>query len=180
MSKPSAVLSPTGSPFAVAASVGLPIAWQLLGVSVVLILAMCLATTRYILDTGLQPSSGTVLREELIFDEPQAVASDHSPNGQLRRQTLEPIEILLGIMRFATAIGEGAASDWLALMLVDNRAAPAAVGALTYAGFNITGLRARLPSIDTAEHSCDRALLAIAVLVLLIAVFAAGASGAQR
>ena len=39
---------------------------------------------------------------------------------------------------FGTAVGEGAANDWLALMLVDNRAAPAAFGALTYAGFNLT------------------------------------------
>jgi MFS family permease len=67
------------------------------------------------------------------------LALDHSPAGQLRRSTaLDPVEILLGIITFATALGEGAANDWLALMLVDNRGAPPAVGALTFAGFNVT------------------------------------------
>ena len=47
-------------------------------------------------------------------------------------------EILLGLITLGTAVGEGAANDWLALALVDNRGAAAAVGALTYAGFNVT------------------------------------------
>jgi MFS family permease len=123
---------------AFAASVSLAIAWQFLGISAVLLLAMWLATTRYISDSEPHPSAGSVLGEEVIFDESQAVASDRSPSGQGRRQTLDSVEILLGIMTFATALGEGAANDWLALMLVDNRGAPAAVGALTYAGFNVT------------------------------------------
>jgi len=56
----------------------------------------------------------------------------------LWRSAVHPVEILLGIITFATALGEGAANDWLALMLVDNRGAPPAVGALTFAGFNLT------------------------------------------
>ena len=123
---------------ALAASVGLPIAWQLLGVSVVLMVAMWLATTRYIPDAGLLPSTRPEPVEEPIFDEPQAFASDRPAAGQLRRSALDPVEILLGIITFATALGEGAANDWLALMLVDNRGAPPAVGALTFAGFNVT------------------------------------------
>ena len=117
-----------------AASIGLPIAWQLPGVSVVLMVAMWLATTRYIPDAGLHSSASS----EPIFDEPQVLALDRSPRGQLGRTALQPVEILLGIITFATALGEGAANDWLALMLVDNRGAPAAVGALTFAGFNVT------------------------------------------
>jgi len=35
-------------------------------------------------------------------------------------------------------VGEGAANNWLAVMLVDNRGVPPAFGALTYAGFNAT------------------------------------------
>ena len=98
-----------------------------------------LATTRYIPDAGLHPSTRSEAVEEPIFDEPQVLASDHSPAGQLRRSTaLDPVEILLGIITFATALGEGAANDWLALMLVDNRGAPPAIGALTFAGFNVT------------------------------------------
>ena len=40
---------------AFAASVGLPIAWQLLSVSGFFAVAMCLATTRFIPDAGLHP-----------------------------------------------------------------------------------------------------------------------------
>jgi hypothetical protein len=68
------------------------------------------------------------------------LASDHSLAGQLRRSTaLGPVEILLGIITFATALGEGAANERLTLMLVDNRGVPP-VGALTFAGLNVTML----------------------------------------
>jgi MFS family permease len=123
---------------ALAASIGLPIGWQLPAVSAVLMVAMWLATTRYIPDAGLHPSSGSEPVEEPIFDEPQVLASGGSTAGQLQRSALDPIEILLGIITFATALGEGAANDWLALMLVDNRGVAPAVGALTFAGFNMT------------------------------------------
>jgi MFS family permease len=123
---------------AFAASIGLSIAWQLLGVSAVLMIAMWLATTRYIPDAGLHPGAASEPIEEPIFDEPQAFASVPMAAGLLERSGLNPIEILLGIITFATALGEGAANDWLALMLVDNRGAPPAIGALTFAGFNLT------------------------------------------
>jgi MFS family permease len=123
---------------ALAASLGLPLAWQLPGVSVVLMVAMWLATARYIPDAGLHPAGTQEQLEEPIFDEPQLLASDRPPVAELQRSTITHVEILLGIIVFATAVGEGAANDWLALMLVDNRGAPAAFGALTYAGFNVT------------------------------------------
>jgi MFS family permease len=123
---------------ALAASLGLPLAWQLLGVSVILMMAMWLATVRYIPDAGLHPSATQDQLEEPIFDEPQVLASDRRPVAELQRSTITRVELLLGIMVFATAVGEGAANDWLALMLVDNRGAPASFGALTYAGFNVT------------------------------------------
>jgi hypothetical protein len=99
---------------AFAASIGLPIAWQLLGVSGFLAVAMCLATTRFIPDAGLHSSAGSEPVEEPIFDEPQALASARSQAGQRRQSTLNPIEVLLGIIAFSTALGEGAANDWLA------------------------------------------------------------------
>jgi MFS family permease len=123
---------------AFAASIGLPIGWQLLGVSGFLAVAMCLATTRFIPDAGLHSSAGSEPVEEPIFDELQALASARPQAGQRRQSTLNPIEVLLGIIAFSTALGEGAANDWLALMLVDNRGAPPALGALTFAGFNLT------------------------------------------
>jgi MFS family permease len=125
---------------AFAASLGLPIGWQLLGVSAVFAVAMGLATTRYLPDAGLHPSAPPEPVKEPIFDEPQALASACSSMGQRRRSTstVTPVELLLGIMTFAATLGEGAANDWLALMLVDNRGAPPALGALTFAGFNVT------------------------------------------
>ena len=131
---------------ALAASTGLPIAWQLPGVSMLWMVALWWAITRYIPDAGLHPSARSEQVEEPIFDEPQVLASDRSPANQLWRSAVHPVEILLGIIAFATALGEGAANDWLALMLVDNRGAPPAVGALTFAGFNLTMAIGRLSS----------------------------------
>lgn len=123
---------------AFAASLRLPIAWQLLGVSAVFAVAMGLATTRYLPDAGLHPSAGSEPVKEPIFDEPQALASAQSSARQPGRSTLTLVEVLLGIMTFGATLGEGAANDWLTLMLVDNRGAPPALGALTFAGFNVT------------------------------------------
>ena len=123
---------------AFAASLRLPIAWQLPGVSAVFAVAMGLATTRYLPDAGLHPSTGSEPVKEPIFDEPQALASAQSSARQPERSTLTLVEVLLGIMTFGATLGEGAANDWLTLMLVDNRGAPPALGALTFAGFNVT------------------------------------------
>ncbi len=123
---------------ALAASLGLALAWQLPTVSVVLMAAMWWATAFYIPDAGLHSGATEEHLEEPIFDEPQVLASERQPVATPQRSSITRVEILLGIIVFGTAVGEGAANDWLALMLVDNRAAPAAFGALTYAGFNLT------------------------------------------
>jgi MFS family permease len=123
---------------ALAASLALPLAWQLLVVSAVLAAAMWFATKQYLPDAGLHPAAEQESIDEPIFDEPQVIASDRAAISALRRWPISKAEMLLGIMVFATAVGEGAANDWLALVLVDNRGAPPAVGALTYAGFNLT------------------------------------------
>jgi MFS family permease len=123
---------------ALAASLGLPLGWQLLGVSAALAAAMWFATTQYLLDAGLHPAAEQEPVDEPIFDEPQVLACDRTAISALHRLPISKAEMLLGIMVFATAVGEGAANDWLALVLVDNRDAPPAVGALSYAGFNLT------------------------------------------
>ena len=84
------------------------------------------------------------------------LASDHSLAGQPRRSTaLGPVEILLGIITFATALGDGAANEWLTLMLVDNHGG-ASVGALTFAGLYVDdgyrSILAGLSSSATAER----------------------------
>jgi MFS family permease len=123
---------------ALAASLGLPLAWQLPAVSAALSVAMWFATTRYLPDAGLHPASTEEPLDEPLFDEPQVVASDRGLFAAFRQSSITRVEMVLGLIVFATAVGEGAANDWLALMLVDNRRAPQALGALTYAGFNLT------------------------------------------
>lgn len=123
---------------ALAASVGLSLAWQLPVVSIVLMVAMWWATAFYIPDAGLHSGVREEQPEEPVFDEPQVLATERQAVPAPQGSSITRVEILLGIIVFGTAVGEGAANDWLALMLVDNRAAPAAFGALTYAGFNLT------------------------------------------
>ncbi|HET7661469.1 MAG TPA: MFS transporter [Oryzihumus sp.] len=67
------------------------------------------------------------------------------------RSGITSLEVLIGLITLSTAIGEGAANDWLALLLVDVRDAPPAFGALTFAAFNLTMLLGRLaggPAIE--------------------------------
>jgi MFS family permease len=98
---------------------------------------MWLATALYVPDAKSHPAATKAQEEEPIFDEPQLLACER-PRVAETQSSITRVEILLGIIVFGTAVGEGAANDWLALVLVDNRGAPAALGALTYAGFNLT------------------------------------------
>ena len=174
---------------ALAASLGLPLAWQLAGVSAVLAVAMWSATARYLPDAGLHPDAQQT-PDEPIFDEPQVLATERGLVAALRRSPISRVEILLGIIVFATAVGEGAANDWLALMLVDNRDAPPALGALTYAGFNLTmaigrfaggAIIQRFGRVPVLRVAGGIASLGVAVLCLLpstlTALIGAGAWG---
>ena len=122
---------------ALAASLGLPLSWQLSTVSLVLLAAMWLATALYVPDAKSHPAATEAQQKEPIFDEPQLLSCERARIAETQ-SSITRVEILLGIIVFGTAVGEGAANDWLALVLVDNRGAPGALGALTYAGFNLT------------------------------------------
>lgn len=61
-------------------------------------------------------------------------------------------ELVIGLMVLATALGEGAANDWLGLTLVDERGLPEAFGALTLAFFNLTVGLARIASSRLVER----------------------------
>ena len=63
---------------------------------------------------------------------------------QPARTGITVTEVVLGLMVLATALGEGAANDWLGLTLVDDRGLPEAFGALALAGFNLTRAAARI------------------------------------
>lgn len=66
-------------------------------------------------------------------------AAAKPPRGRITR-----VEILIGAMMACTALGEGAANDWLAITLVDTRSVPEAFGALALGGFNLTMAIARI------------------------------------
>jgi MFS family permease len=54
------------------------------------------------------------------------------------RRGLTGTELLIGLVCLSAALGEGAANDWLALLLVDVHGAPEAFGALVLTAFNVT------------------------------------------
>lgn len=67
------------------------------------------------------------------------------------RRGITAVEVLIGLVCLGAALAEGAANDWLALLLVDLRGAPESFGALAYLAFNLTMATGRLlgaPAID--------------------------------
>ncbi|HEX2177871.1 MAG TPA: MFS transporter [Nocardioidaceae bacterium] len=87
---------------------------------------------------------GCVRRLAQDADERPARTDADRPVGRSGGRRLTGLELLLGVLTFSTALGEGAANDWLALVLVDERGAAEAVGALTFAGFNVAMTVGRL------------------------------------
>ena len=109
---------------AFAAFIELAIGWQFLTVSALWAVVIYLATIRFIPDANLHLN-------------PKSKPAENKA-GQQRPLVLPPTVILLGIIALASCLGESAAHDWLALILVDNRMAAPALGALTIAGFDLT------------------------------------------
>lgn len=75
---------------------------------------------------------------------------DPTPDRPARRGVTR-VEVLIGVVCLAAALAEGAANDWLALLLVDVQGAPEAFGALALTAFNLTMTVGRLvggPVID--------------------------------
>ena len=118
---------------ALAAKLTLPLQVQLPVFSVLTLAVVVVSTRRFIGD-----HAGVEVTPE---EEPAAPT----------RSGITALEVLIGLITLSTAMGEGAANDWLALLLVDVRHAPPAFGALTFAAFNLTMLLGRLaggPAIE--------------------------------
>jgi MFS family permease len=90
-------------------------------------------------------------------EEPGGAAGSPGEDGATDAGTDSPrvrvtgAELLIGLVCLSAALGEGAANDWLALLLVDVHGAPEAYGALVLTGFNVTMTVGRLvggPFID--------------------------------
>jgi MFS family permease len=121
---------------------------------------------------------------------PDADTSRPRPAGSASRRRGRPglarIELLLGALTFSASLGEGAAGDWLALVLVDERGAPASVGALTFAAFNVAMTVGRLgggalirrtgrtPVLRLAGATAVTGVLLVALVPSLAAAMAGG------
>lgn len=86
--------------------------------------------------------------------------ADERPRDRARSRVTR-LEIVLGLLTFSTALGEGAANDWLALVLVDERGAAEAVGALTFAAFNVAMTAGRLGGGALIERRGRSAVLRV-------------------
>ncbi|MPZ96358.1 MAG: MFS transporter [Propionibacteriales bacterium] len=101
------------------------------------------------------------------------------------RSRVTGLEIVLGLLTFSTALGEGAANDWLAMVLVDERGAAEAVGALTFAAFNVAMTAGRLGGGALIERRgrsavlrvCGVAAVSGVLLVALVSSLAAAVAG---
>jgi MFS family permease len=108
------------------AAAGIPLLVQLPAVSVVGALTVLWCVRRF------APDASTSRRP-------------HSKRDRARgRPGLTRVELLIGVLLFASSMSEGAAGDWLALVLVDERGAPESLGALAFAGFNLAMTLGRL------------------------------------
>jgi MFS family permease len=107
--------------------------------------------------------------------------------GRVRdRAVLTRVELLIGVLTFSSSLGEGAANDWLALVLVDERGAPESLGALTFAGFNVAMTAGRLgggalirrtgraPVLRLAGGTAVAGVLLVALVPSLTAAVAGG------
>jgi len=111
---------------------------------------------------------------------------DRSPNRSPSRSRITGLELVLGLLTFSTALGEGAANDWLALVLVDERGALESVGALTFAGFNLAmavgrfsggrliARHGRVPVLRLAGTSAVAGVLLVALVPSLTAAVLGG------
>jgi predicted MFS family arabinose efflux permease len=120
---------------AIAARSGLSVQVQFPIVSVAAAVAVFWCTRQFVDD---HDPHASVPAADLAPSALQPVDDTTPPRG------ITVTEVLIGLMVLGTALGEGAANDWLGLTLVDTRGLPEAFGAVALAGFNITMATARL------------------------------------
>nr|WP_306271180.1 MFS transporter [Ornithinimicrobium sp. HY1793] len=139
----------------VGASVGAVAAWQGIGllqvpVGGVVGLIVGLIAVRHFIPADPLPEE--TLRDATPRDTSQS-AANAAPRGTSQpaasatprgTRGITRTELLIGVVCLAAALAEGAANDWLALLLVDAHDAPAGFGALAFTAFNVTMLIGRL------------------------------------
>ena len=120
-----------------AAALGLPLEVQL-PLAAALAVGIVLAATRtFVADrdtaAGTKPS-----------DHHYETSAADPPSGPPVRTRITAVELVLGAMVLAGALAEGAANEWLALLVVEVRDAPEATGAIAFACFNVAMVVGRL------------------------------------
>ncbi|MFD7529772.1 MULTISPECIES: MFS transporter [unclassified Streptomyces] len=111
------------------AAVGLPVPWHLAGV---LLSAAGLFACAV---PGLRPGLG---RPEPISTASPGAGSAPVGASRERRLLLDPRLLMIGGVVFGMTLAEGAATDWLPLLMVDGHGMPAGLGSAVYAGFAAT------------------------------------------
>lgn len=102
----------------------LPAAWHL-GACAVLVALVSVWVVR-----GLPEGTGRDITSTQAVPDPEAV-----PSSASRSVWLDPRLLLLGVVLLGLALAEGAANDWLPLMMVDGLGLKAAQGSLVFAAF---------------------------------------------
>jgi fucose permease len=128
---------------AAAARAGLALRWQFPITAAVVAGALLYATTRFVPDRA--------DREPLPETAEFSISAIETPPGSARRG-LTRTEVVLGLVVLATTLGEGAANDWLGLMLVDTRGVAESFGGVALAGFNLAMGFGRLAGVRTIRR----------------------------
>ncbi|MGW4802727.1 MFS transporter [Kitasatospora sp. NPDC004272] len=111
------------------AAAGLPVPWHLAAVLLLVTVLFALALP------GLRPGLGRALPRP---QEEGGARGREEGGARERRLYLDPKLLLIGGVLFALTLAEGAATDWLPLLMVDGHDMPAGLGSAVYAGFAAT------------------------------------------
>ncbi len=105
------------------AAVGFPVPWHL-----ALVLLLVVALFAYAAP-GLRPGIGRPAAPD------PGTAPAPTETAEERSLYLDPRLLMIGGVVFGMTLAEGAATDWLPLLMVDGHDMPAGLGSLVYAGF---------------------------------------------
>jgi MFS family permease len=130
-----------------------------------------LITRRWYLDdreqsttTDPQPTSSTTAADDSVHDEDEADA-DAVGAAATRTRLLSTRLVLIGVVTLGTVLLEGAAADWIALYLTDERGTTESVAALGYATFALAMAAARFSGTAVIDRlGRSRAVLVSGIL----------------
>ncbi len=122
------------------AALGVPVSVQFATTSVAAMGVLAFTTGSFVDDSvrGLAVPAATGVSTATAPGSASPPSGHAARSHDGRRRGVSGTEVVLGLIVLATAVGEGAANDWLGLLLVDERELPEAFGGVALAGFNLT------------------------------------------